>query len=132
MTDNATHALSLVILVVAGCGGMTEADETTTTGDSGVESSVPATDSTTSDAAGDGPDAADAEDPCATVGSGPGLEACCGGELCRGECSPGGECICYGAGAVGGCPVGAACCKALINGQKFGPICAAPQDCIAG
>lgn len=76
------------------------------------------------DASGD----ATTDDACATVGVGAGVESCCSGKLCRGECSPFDECVCHGSGAVGGCPAGAACCKNPWF-KPHTPTCNAPQDC---
>lgn len=125
--------LALAGACAAACGGVTasagadaDSGDTSGTGGTGVDGgSGDAEKPPASDASG-----GDAGDACSNVGSGPGLEACCSGQPCRGECGPKGECVCYGAGAPGGCPSGAACCKTIINGNIYGPACVAPSACL--
>lgn len=125
VTSRAIAAAVAALVACAACGGATEREvpDTSASPDGGYDGAV-------TDAGLDGflETDAPADDGCATVGTGVGLESCCHGKLCRGECSPAGDCVCYGSGAVGGCPPGAACCKS--SGFKpHTPTCNAPQDC---
>lgn len=134
-------AVGAFVLLAASCGGLTDVDGAGPRHEAGIGGDVgsghdagiggaAAGDAGMNDAAGHDGGVPEAPDPCADVGKGPGMQVCCAGQLCRGECSPKDECICYGAGAIGGCPPGAACCKMLVNGLPYGPVCVGPQDCI--
>lgn len=128
VTPCSIAAVVAALVACAACGGATEREvrDTSPPPDGGADTSV-------TDAGLDGflEGDAPADDDCATVGTGVGLESCCHGKLCRGECSPAGDCVCYGSGAVGGCPSGAACCKS--SGFKpHTPTCNAPEHCAPG
>jgi len=51
---------------------------------------------------------------CADVGKGPGIETCCSGEYCNGQCDLQGDCVCGGQG----CTVGNLCCPLADGGQS--------------
>lgn len=79
-------------------------------------------------------DAADGHSAgCEAVGSGPGIESCCDGQMCHGTCHEQTRnfpaCRCDTAV----CPPTAACCWVANpdTGSPFGPFCVAPEDCIA-
>jgi hypothetical protein len=126
--------MKVPVLLVASstsCGGLTGASQSHPGSEAGTAvDALPPQDGELGEVAATEAGPADAPEPCAAVGKGPGLEACCGGQFCRGQCGMQGECVCYGAGAIGGCPPGAACCKTLVNGSPYGPVCVGPQDCI--
>ncbi len=60
------------------------------------------------DAGTGGPDA-QGDATCGSVGQGPGVDSCCGGQYCNGECNHG-TCVCFGTSTFAGCPAAAVCC----------------------
>ena len=76
-------------------------------GDSGTDDTglVP------SDSGEVGPEAQPDAKTCASVGQGPGIDSCCGGQYCNGECNQG-TCFCEGTSFFHGCPAAAVCCAA--------------------
>ena len=73
-------------------------------------------------------DSASTEGGCSLVGSGPGLETCCNGQMCHGECNPAAVYACSCNGSV--CPPNAACCFIETDaGGLIGPYCVAVKDC---
>ncbi|MEZ4224658.1 MAG: hypothetical protein R3B13_27150 [Polyangiaceae bacterium] len=120
----------VALLTCAGCGGATSSDYNGTEREAGTDAAV-APDATgdagpLSDSAVDS--GSDSANSCALVGKGPGVETCCEGKLCHGECTSGWyPCKC--AGSV--CPATAACCVIELSpGNVQGPYCVAPEDCV--
>lgn len=113
----------------AACGGVTSPGGSVADLDAGLDASGTldaAADTSPVDSAEDS--AADAKNGCDLVGKGPGLETCCEGKLCHGDCSSGWyPCTCDTAV----CPQTAACCIVELSPGVFqGLLCVAPEDCV--